>query len=144
MNPESLRSLVKVGILRKRDTDFPRIRSILQSVQTDAKIAKTIPLNEDSATMVFRELYESVRQLGDARWWLSGFEPTNHDISLEILKELKIKNAVLLNHLERFKKIRHDANYRGFRVSMAQAKEMIEFWDKCGEEIIKELMNEIR
>ena len=43
----------------------------------------------------------------------------------------------------REKKIRHDVNYRGFRVSILQAKEIIEFWDKCGKEVVQILYREI-
>lgn len=40
-------------------------------------------------------------------------------------------------------KIRNDANYRGFKVSMEQAKEILEFWNVCSEEIIFFLSKEI-
>ena len=102
-----------------------------------------ISLTEDSATVIFREIYESVRQLGDASWWLRGYEPTNHDISLEILKEADIKEKLKLNFLDRFKKIRHDANYKGFKVLASQAREIIEFWDKCGKEVIDILKKQL-
>jgi hypothetical protein len=84
-----------------------------------------IKLNEDSATLIFREIYESIRQLGDARWGLLGFEPCNHEASMEILKDFDIKDKVKLNSLDRFKKIRQDINYIGFRISVVQAEEIL-------------------
>jgi len=48
-----------------------------------------------------------------------------------------------LNSLDRFKRIRHDINYRGFRASLGQAEEILNFWNNCGEEIIKNLKKEI-
>ena len=90
----------------------------------------------------FRETYESIRQLGDAKWWLLGYEPRNHEVSMEILKEMDIKGKVRLHHLNRFKKIRNDANYCGFKVTLAQAKEVLEFWDECAEEIVSLLLKE--
>lgn len=144
MKDEIINTLVKTGILLKREVDLPKIKSAIESSKINAKVAKSIPLNEDSATLTFREIYESIRQLGDAKWWSLGYEPQNHDIALEILKEMEIKNKIKLNFLERFKKIRHDANYKGFRVSISQAKEIIEFWDECSKDIIKNITKQYR
>ena len=139
MKQEILNTLVKTGILRKKENDLSKIRSAIDSARMNTDVAKSIPLNEKSATLIFREFYESIRQLGDAKWWKLGYEPQNHDITLEILKEIELNNKIKLNFLERFKKIRHDANYRGFRVSVSQANEIIEFWDECSEDIIKNI-----
>lgn len=74
---------------------------------------------------------------------LLGYEPTNHEISLEALKEFDIKEKLKLNSLERFKRTRHDINYKGFRSTISQAEEILEFWDECCVEIIKILKREL-
>ena len=143
MKKEIIQMLLDSGQLRIRQPDIERIKSLIKSAETNAKVVKNIALNDDSATVIFREIYESIRQLGDAKWWLIGYEPLNHEVSLDILKEMDIKEKIRLNFLRRFKKIRHDANYRGFKVSFSQAKEIIDFWDKCGKEIVEILYKEI-
>lgn len=144
MNDEFIDLWLKTRIIRNRQADIEKIKSMIDSSEVNAKVAKTIELNEESATLVFREIYESIRQLGDAKWWLIGYEPSNHEISLEILKEFDIKDKLSLNSLERFKKIRHDINYRGFRATTSQAEEILDFWNKrCGE-IVKILKEEIK
>lgn len=40
------------------------------------------------------------------------YEPLSHEVSLEILKEIDVKEKVKLNYLTRFKRIRNDINYR--------------------------------
>jgi len=140
MNENKIRDLLNTGSLRKRSIDMERIRSMIKSAETTVKIAKNIALNEESATLIFRELYEAIRQLGESKWWLEGYEPYglgSHSLALDILKDFDIRNKIKLNHLDRFKKIRHDANYRGMIVSVSQAKEMLEFWNDCGIEILK-------
>ena len=134
----------KKGALRVRQKDIEKIKSMIKSAEVNAKVTKDIKINEDTATLIFREIYESIRQLGDAKLWDLGYEPLNHEVSAEILKEFNIINKVKLNSLDRFKKIRHDINYRGFRSSIEQAEEILEFWDKCGTEILKILKNELR
>jgi hypothetical protein len=135
MKKEVINIFIRSGKLRMRQPDTERIKSIIKSAENNAKVAKSIPLNEESATVIFRELYESIRQLGDAKWWLLGYEPLSHDVSMEVIKEMDVKEKVKLNNLLRFKRIRNDVNYRGFMVSVSQAKEIIEFWDTCGKEI---------
>ncbi|MFH1209970.1 MAG: hypothetical protein V1663_04240 [archaeon] len=143
MKKEFIEIWLKAGIIRNRQMDTAKIKSMINSAEINVKVTKDIKLNEDSATLIFREIYESVRQLGDAKWWLLGYEPSNHEISMDILKESNIKEKLKLNSLDRFKKTRHDINYKGFRVTISQAEEILDFWNKCGEEIIQNLKKEI-
>ena len=132
--------LIKDKRLRAREANKEKIKSLIESAKNNADVASSLPVNERNATVIFREVYESIRQLGDARFWILGYEPLDHAISLESLKELNIKDKVKLNYLDRFKQIRHDANYRGFKVSASQAKEILDFWDACAHEIISLLL----
>ena len=136
MKEETIATLVKAGILRQKPVDKERVKSVTVFAQTNAKVAKTIPLNEESATIIFTAIYESIRQLGIAKWWLLGYDPANHEITLDILKEMDIRGRIKLNYLERFRKIRHDANYRALSATVLQAKEIIDFWDTSGKEIL--------
>lgn len=137
MNEKRIQNLLKARMLRPREKDKERISSLLKSAQINANAANKIPLEEENATIIYREIYESIRQLGDAGWWLLGFEPSNHEISLESLKFMNIKEKLKLSSLDRFRRIRNDANYRGFQVSMQQAKEIKDFWNSCSKEIIQ-------
>ena len=117
---------------------------MIESATTNMTIVKSVPLTEQSAILIFRETYESIRQLGDAQWWLEGYEPRNHEVSMELLKEMDVKEKVLLNQLSRFKAIRNDVNYRGFKVTAAQAREILEFWDSCSKEMLLALSKELQ
>ena len=143
MKKEQIEQWVRGDFLRKRSLDKEKVKSMIESSTTNMTIVKTIHLTEQSAILIFRESYESIRQLGDARWWLLGYEPRNHEVSMEILKEMDIKEKVKLNYLSRFKTIRNDTNYRGFKVTLPQAREILEFWDTCSQEIIFQLLREL-
>lgn len=132
------------GALRNRQRDLEKIKSMINSAEVNSKVTQDIKIDNNTATLVFREIYESIRQLGDVKLWLTGYEPQNHEVSMEILKEFDIKDKVKLNSLDRLKKIRHDINYQGFRASVIQAEEILEFWNKCGVEILRILKKEIR
>lgn len=142
MKKELIELLVKQGVLRIRQKDTERIKSLIMSAEIDANAAKRIQLTEETANLVFRGIYEPVRQLGDACWWLIGYEPADHQTSLESLKDMDINDKIKLNFLDRFRKIRNDANYRGMRVSVAQTKEILDFWNACGKEITQQLLEQ--
>ena len=144
MKKEQIEQWVRGDQLRKKSSDREKAKSMIESSTTNMNIVKTISISEHSAILIFRETYESIRQLGDARWWLLGYEPRNHEVSMEILREMNIKEKTRLNHLIRFKSIRNDTNYRGFKVTVAQAKEIVEFWDACSQEIISILLKELQ
>jgi len=141
---EDLEFFMRSGSLRQRQPDVQLIMSIVESAEKNAGVAKTIKLDENSATLVFREVYESIRQLGDAMWWSKGYEPLTHEASMEILKDADVKEKVKLNYIFRFKKMRNDANYRGFRASVEQAKEIVEFWDTVGKELARKIKSKLK
>ena len=143
MNKQKIDQLLREDKLRIREKSSAKVKSILELAQINAKVIKTLPLTQESATVIFTEIYESIHKLGDAQWWSLGYEPRNHEVSIDLLQEVDIKDKLLLNHLPRFKKIRHDANYRGFKVSVAQTEEIVEFWDKCSEEIIESIIKKL-
>ncbi len=144
MRREQIEQWVRGDQLRRRSPDKEKVKSLIEASITNMTIVKTVLLTEQSAILIFRETYESIRQLGDACWWLQGYEPRNHEVSMEILKETEITEKIKLNHLRRFKTIRNDANYRGFKVTVAQAQEILAFWKACAEEIIALLQKELK
>lgn len=142
MNNSEIEKLVKSGDLRQRSIDKERAKSILSFSEKTVSFIKTLELSENSANVIFKEVYESIRQLGDAKLWLMGYETLRHDISLESLKNFEVRDKIKLNKLQRFRKIRNDANYRGYPVTILQAKEILDFWENCGKEILEKIKKE--
>lgn len=138
MNKEKLQQLLKDKHIVKKSPDKEIVKSLLNSAgdAVETQIEKT--LTEKSATSIFREVYEALRQLGDALWWMEGYEAQRHEASIEIIKtadfltpEQKVKTLAL----DRLKTIRHDINYRGFKVSVSQAEEIIDLWNSVSKSI---------
>jgi hypothetical protein len=141
MNPARIKQLLQEGKLRIRSVDRKRITSLIDSAKNNANAVKKIPITHENATIVFREIYESIRQIGDARWLSLGYEPSaSHEVSMEILREMNIKHSIKLHKLDRFRRTRNNANYRGYKVSIEEAKEIVDFWNECAEELIKKIL----
>ncbi|MEM3030533.1 MAG: hypothetical protein QXH27_02250 [Candidatus Micrarchaeia archaeon] len=144
MKEAHVRELLKAGLLRPRGKDISRARSLVEAAEKISGVVASMRVTENSATVVFRELYECLRQLGDAKWWLLGYESLSHEASMRILMEEDIRNKVKLNHLDRFRHIRNDANYRGYLISVSNAIEMRDFWNLCGKELLGNLKRAVR
>lgn len=139
MNENHIRHLVRTEQLRPLRVEPSKILSLLKAIEKNSAVILNIPLNNDTASVIFRELYECIRQLGDAAWWEEGYEPRNHEVSLDILKSVPIPHRLALPHLQRFKAIRHDINYRGFQASEIQAQELVGFWRTSGVELLEHI-----
>ncbi len=136
MEAKQLKEYLDKGSLKKRSPDINRANSLINVAELTANAVLKISLNEENATMIFRELYEVLRQLGDAKLWKLGYEARQHEPSIKILMDARIKDKLALNRLDRFRVIRHDANYRGNQITLNQAKEILEFWKDHGKELL--------
>ncbi|MAG47580.1 hypothetical protein CL617_03165 [archaeon] len=128
MDERLIKEYISRGSLRKREPDSNRANSLIISAEATVQAILKISIDENSSTMVFREIYETLRQLGDAKLWKLGYEARQHEPSIKVLQDLDIKNNLDLNDLDRFRKIRNDANYRGYKVTQEQANEIVDFW----------------
>lgn len=144
MKQEKIDKLLKDRDIRTKERNPAEVRSIINASIQVARFATSLKITENNATIIFRELYESIRQLGDALWLGEGYEAQTHEATITILKELDIPHKVKLNFLDRYKKIRHDSNYRGILASVDQAKEIVGFWKTCSEEIIDKIEEKLK
>ena len=141
MKEEQIQELVKKGDIRKRSINIPIANSLLQAAQDSATFAQSIKLTEQSSTGIFKELYDAFRQLGDAKWWLLGYEAYSHKASIELLKSAKIPSTQQIQQLSRMRDIRDDANYRGYKIPIEDTKEFLELWKKTHKELISWINN---
>jgi len=143
MNKTYIAVMLREKRIRPKTVEIAKVRSLVENITTNANVVLGIVLNKNSATVIYRELYECIREIGDALWWLEGYEPLDHGISIEILETQKVTNLNSLKHLETYRKIRHDIHYRGFRASEAQARELIEFWNTSGKELLEQVKTKV-
>ena len=139
MRKEDIEHYINEKMLRPRIVDLNIVQTLIESAKEKANAAKLLPVEDKTAVLIFLGLYESIRQLGDAKLRIQGYEALSHDVSMKILEESEIKEKAKLQKLDRFRRIRNDANYRGQKISLAEAQEILEFWNLCSKEIIESI-----
>ncbi|MFH0961539.1 MAG: hypothetical protein V1820_02550 [archaeon] len=145
MEKRRIRELERRGEISTVSPDVPKARDLIDSAEKNAQFVETLELTENSATVVFRELYESIRCLGEARFALLGLKTLSHEIQMDALLDFKdLKETFRLAMLETFREVRHKANYSGYLVKTDQARDILEFWNSCGKEILAQLKRKSR
>lgn len=140
MNEEKIKRLVADHQLRLRTQDKALMSSLLESAQQTANAQMQIPLNEQTAPIIFKTVYDAIRQLGDVKWLLQGYEPRTHEISIELLME---ENSVEFKQLDRYRIMRNDLTYRGFKITVDHAQEIRAFWKEHGSNLLAKLKKEV-
>jgi hypothetical protein len=139
MDNERIKKLVEKTQLRTRLRDVPLVRALIESAESVSKAIPHIPLDDYTAPIIFESLYRAIRQIGDGFWWLQGYEPRTHDVSIELLID---KEQGLAQKIERLKQLRHDSAYRGSKITIENAKEIILFWDEHCSKLLEDLRKE--
>lgn len=139
MDNDRIKKLTERTQLRTRTRDVPIARALAAAAEQTGQALPHIPLTEHSAPMLFDAVYKALRQIGDGHWWLLGYEPRTHDVSIELLIDL---DPAIAQKMERFKQLRHDAAYRGSKISTENAQEIITFWNAHGGTLLEKLKRE--
>ncbi len=132
-----LKVLMDRGQIRQMSPDKFKAESLIKAAFNSAEFSKMNPINDKTATGVFREMHEAFHQLGNAKWWLLGYEAISHEASVNLLISADIENSFKLVRLDRFRRIRNDATYRGFIIKPEQAEEIVSLWDEIHSDLIK-------
>ncbi len=138
MKLERIQYYLDQGLLRKRTIDTQRLNSLLSSAKDNSDYASSLEINEKSSTAIFKELYDCFRQLGDAKLLLLGYESQgkgSHEVSIEAIQEEKV-DFLAFNNLDRFRRLRNDANYKGYKATVADAQDISNVWKNCGNKLI--------
>jgi len=139
MRQDEIDEMIENGILVARNRDALRARTLIRSSEDISRVMLKIPVDEHSASPIFREIYECIRQLGEAKLWLSGLEAKAHEPCMKALLDEDVKDKLKLRHLDGYRRMRNASHYRGVRVPVAAANEIINFWQTCGLEILERL-----
>lgn len=130
----TMSDLIKQGIVRKTSPNNARAQSLLEMSAQTMKVILTLDLNEQNTSIIFRELYECLRQALEAIGYKNGYKFENHE-SIKIFASEILQNNELAIDFDRYRKIRNGINYYGDKVAVETAKKAAENIPKYFKEI---------
>ncbi len=116
-----------------------RAKSLIESSNELIKYTDTLTIKNISSTTIFNNYYEAFRQLGDAYCYLIGIKPENHIDSLNCIKNMNINTKRPIKNIDNFRRTRNKSKYEGHTISIAEAKDIRDFKEKCFEKILNEI-----
>lgn len=126
---------IDLGYVRKVRANKKISKDKYNSALDTLKTIDEIKISEHSANMIYRESYESLRQLCESIGAIYGFKFESHESIKYFLDEI-LNESNLAKKFDRFRRIRNDINYRGKAVNLETAK-------KAKEEI-KEIIEKLK
>jgi len=115
---------IKEGFAKKTKIDLIRAKSLIKSSKESIETAKTIVIKESSLKSIFRELYEGLRQYCEALGYIKGYKFLSHESITYYLDDI-LKENILSNKFDRYRKLRNGINYYGDDISEESVKEAL-------------------
>lgn len=106
------------GDVKKVSPDLGLARSLLASAQNRVAVLTPLPLTESSATVIFENYYEALRELCDAILAVEGFKSYSHIASIVFLKRYAEFSERDLYKLDNARQKRNQAKYYGKQVAL--------------------------
>lgn len=124
--------------------DFKRALSLIEAAKRDLDVALSLKLNENSSGTIIRNIYESFRMLGDALLFIKGVQSQDHIMPINELIKLKVNTLRPLNNLDNLRKLRHSINYYGYQATIYDAKDILDFAEKCFNKVYEEVKKKLK
>lgn len=110
--------------IRKTSPDLSLIKALIEMSANKIKVIGSLTLNDTTASVVFVEYYEALREVVEAIASKNGFKVYSHECLTSMLQELA-KEDMIAQKFDRFRKLRNGVNYYGEPVSLEEAKKAV-------------------
>jgi len=129
---------VKEKKVKRMSPDPAEAKSLIIQATERLTDLLSLPLNDNNASFRFESAYECIREAIQSKMALEGFKPYSHEAIVAFASERKLLNEMDSINLDRYREKRNDINYRGQKVIVDEAKEIISFAKK----VVLKLKNE--
>ena len=128
--------------VKKRTINPEEAKSLLKKAEARLNYFKDKEINNESASIIFENIYSSIRESAQSLMSLKGFKPYSHEATISFLKEFYKEEFTEedLNKFDMFRQLRSDSEYRAVTVSKEDAESCLKFTQIFIEKI-KQLYN---
>ncbi|HIH17641.1 MAG TPA: hypothetical protein HA282_01605 [Nanoarchaeota archaeon] len=129
---------------RIKRPDTKNALSIVNAAERELNYTLKLPVNEESAFNVIRNIYECFRMLGDARLVSKGINSQDHIEQIKELETIQVKTDRPIKLINALRRIRHNINYYGYIPSKAEAEDAISIAKACFSPILESIREEMK
>lgn len=122
---KTFREYIKEGKVLKKTADLAEARSLFFQAKERMKDLFNLPLTEINASFRFEDAYEVLREALQAFLSKGGYKSYSHEAIFSFAREKEILSEGKALQVDRYREIRNDINYRGKKVTLEEAQEII-------------------
>ncbi len=127
----------------KTSANISMAKALLQKAELRLKRIIASKIEESEASLVFEDIYESLREASQSLMELKGFKPYSHEALVAFLREYKILSDNAINIFDTYRALRNNSVYKAEKISLQKCFEALEFAKKVLPELagkMKELL----
>ncbi|HLD97976.1 MAG TPA: hypothetical protein VI815_01485 [Candidatus Nanoarchaeia archaeon] len=113
--------------MRYKRPDSKNAISLMESSKKEMEFTLSLEVSENSGSTIIRNIYESLRMLGDALLVKRGIQSKDHIEPINELLKLKVNTTRSLNLIENLRILRHNINYYGYSPNVEEVKDFLSF-----------------
>ena len=118
-------------MIRHKRGDAKRALSLVEAAKKDMNFTVELPVSEDSASTIVRNVYECFRMLGEALLVNEGKVVLDHKLAIDRVISLPVGTSRPLGALENLRRMRHRINYYGYIATVDEAKYALSLAECC-------------
>lgn len=115
------------GKAKRKTPDISESKSLIQKAEKRIKFLR--PLNDETSSLFFEDVYEAARESAQALMSLKGFKPYSHEATISFLRDYyksQFSEAEIFE-FDRFRALRGNSVYRAQDVSKEDALKCLQF-----------------
>lgn len=114
-------------------------KSLIQKAEIRLKRASSNKIEESEASIVFEDIYESLREASQSLMEIKGYKPYSHEALISFVKENKFLSEEKTNIFNNYRILRNNSVYRAETISVKKCIEALQF----AQQTIPELKNKL-
>lgn len=118
---------IKNNLVKKKSVDRSEANALMRKAGERLEFSiKTRKINEKTASFIFEDIYECLREASQSLMSLKGYKPYSHEALIAFLKNLNLLESDI-EMFDKYRILRNKAVYGGERISVEKCNEALRF-----------------
>ena len=122
-----LQYYISGNLVRKSIPNPGMAKSLLEKAEIRLKRIKKEEIDEENSSIVFEDIYESLRESSQSLMELKGFKPYSHEALVSFLKEYRFLAEEKITIIDNYRVLRNNSVYKAEKISLQKCKEALDF-----------------
>ncbi len=140
-----LQYYIKENLVKRSAKNISIAKSLMEKAEIRLKRINANKIEENEASLVFEDIYESLREAAQSLMEVNGYKPYSHEALISFLCEKKFLSQEELHDFDNYRILRNNSVYKAEKVSLEKCHEAKGFAGQILPELnkkLKELLNE--